>query len=99
LALREAVGELKRPRTSKNARDDSYHTFTEDELSEKENMVYQVLKTKPATDREIAKTLGWSINRVTGRRNKLVEKRMVVEGGTVWDDETKRTVIYWGVKK
>lgn len=100
LALREAVGELKRPRTSKKARDDSYHTFTEDELSEQESIVYKLLKVKgPLTDRQINKELGWNaINRVNGRRNKLVEKGMVIESGEQWDEETKRTVTLWKVK-
>lgn len=78
---------------------DSYHKFTEAELNGKELAVYVILKNRTnATDREIAKALGWSINRETGRRNKLVEKGMVEESGKVWDEETKRTVIVWKVK-
>jgi len=78
---------------------ESYHKFTEDELAAKEKIVYQLLKAKgPLTDRAMSKELNWTINRICGRRNKLVEKDMVQETGKVWDGETKRHVIIWRIK-
>lgn len=77
---------------------DSYHQFTEQDLTEMEFHVYDFLKKNgPSTDRALAEKMNWTINRICGRRNKLVEKGMVVDTGKVWDEETKRNVIVWGV--
>ena len=48
-----------------------------------------------ATNRMIAKVLGWDINRVTGRVTELVSKGMVVSNGTYYDNQTNRTVTLW----
>lgn len=48
-----------------------------------------------ATNRMIAKALGWDINRVTGRVTELVNKGMVTADGTYKDKETNRTVTLW----
>ena len=78
---------------------ESYHKFTEEELNMKELTVFVVLKARgPSTDRQLAKALDWSINRINGRRNKLVEKNMVEDAGKIWDAETERNVIVWRVK-
>ena len=43
----------------------------------------------------IAKSLGWDINRVTGRITELVSKGKVITNGTYKDKETNRTVTLW----
>ena len=67
-------------------------------LSAKRQSVYNVIAyLKPATNRNIAKHLGWDINRVTGRVTELVGLGMVSSVGTYEDKETNRTVTLWGV--
>ena len=64
----------------------------------KQKTVYGAIKTtKPATNRMIAKALGWDINRVTGRVTELVSKGMVKASGTHFDKQTNRTVTLWKV--
>ena len=43
----------------------------------------------------IAKSLGWDINRVTGRVTELVNLGMVTSNGTHKDKQTNRTVTVW----
>ena len=65
-------------------------------LSAKRKEVYNVIAhLKPATNRNIAKHLGWDINRVTGRVTELVGLGMVTSDGTHKDNETNRTVTLW----
>ena len=65
-------------------------------LSTKRKEVYNVINyLKPATNRNIAKHLGWDINRVTGRVTELVNLGMVTADGTYKDKETNRTVTLW----
>ena len=62
----------------------------------KQKTVHAAIKTKGmATNRMIAKALGWDINRVTGRVTELVNKGMVVSNGTYYDKDTNRTVTLW----
>ena len=64
----------------------------------KQQTVYGAIKTTvPATNRMIAKSLGWDINRVTGRVTELVNLGMVTSDGTHKDKETNRTVTVWKV--
>ena len=64
----------------------------------KQQTVYGAIKTTtPATNRNIAKTLGWDINRVTGRVTELVNLGMVISDGTHFDTQTNRTVTLWKV--
>ena len=48
-----------------------------------------------ATNRMIAKSLGWDINRVTGRVTELRDKGLVLHAGDYYDQETERTVNLW----
>lgn len=48
-----------------------------------------------ATNRMIAKKLGWDINRVTGRVRELRDKGLVNRIGDYYDKETERTVNLW----
>ena len=67
-------------------------------LSAKRQTVYNVIAyLTPATNRNIAKHLGWDINRVTGRVTELVNLGMVTSDGTHKDKETNRTVTLWKV--
>tara|TARA_R100000152_G_C6674976_1_gene110326 strand:+ start:107 stop:376 length:270 start_codon:yes stop_codon:yes gene_type:complete len=52
-----------------------------------------------ATNRELAKLLGWDINRVTGRITELVNLGMVNTNGTKKDLETNRTVTLWTISQ
>ena len=62
----------------------------------KQKTVYSVIKSKgKATNKMIARQLGWDINRVTGRVTELVNKDMVVSNGTYYDKDTNRTVTLW----
>jgi len=65
-------------------------------IGQKQKTVYDILKSKGmATNRMIAKALGWDINRVTGRITELVSKGKVITNGTYKDQETNRTVTLW----
>ena len=65
-------------------------------IGKKQRTVYGAIKTtNPATNRNIAKVLGWDINRVTGRVTELVSKGMVTTNGTYFDAQTNRTVTLW----
>ena len=62
----------------------------------KQREVHTAIKnTVPATNRMIAKSLGWDINRVTGRVTELVNLGMVTSNGTHKDKQTNRTVTVW----
>ena len=67
-------------------------------IGSKQQSVYGAIKTTiPSTNRMIAKTLGWDINRVTGRVTELVSLGLVITDGTFFDKETNRTVTLWKV--
>ena len=52
-----------------------------------------------ASNRMIAKKLGWEINRVTGRVSELVNLGRVTSLNTTADKDTNRTVTLWQVLK
>ena len=52
-----------------------------------------------ASNRMIAKKLGWEINRVTGRVTELVNLGKVTSMNTTVDKDTNRTVTLWQVLK
>ena len=65
-------------------------------IKSKRQTVYGAIKTTiPATNRMIAKALGWDINRVTGRVTELVNQGKVIANGTHYDNQTNRTVTLW----
>ena len=62
----------------------------------KQQTVYGAIKAKgKATNRMIAKALGWDINRVTGRVTELVSLGLVNTEETIYDKDTNRTVTLW----
>ena len=62
----------------------------------KQKTVYGAIKRLIIpTNRNIAKELGWEINRVTGRVTELVSKGMVKANGTHKDAQTNSTVTLW----
>tara|TARA_R110000744_G_scaffold94234_1_gene181981 strand:+ start:662 stop:913 length:252 start_codon:yes stop_codon:yes gene_type:complete len=74
---------------------DSYEDL-KDKLTQRQVQVLQELKSlKTGTNRMIAKSLGWDINRITGRVTELREKGLVVSAGGYFDKETNRTVNLW----
>ena len=65
-------------------------------LDGKRKTVYDIIKSKgKVTNRMIAKTLDWDINRVTGRVSELVDLGKVSSKGTTFDKDTNRTVTLW----
>ena len=54
----------------------------EGKISKNEQKVLAVIgNIQPCTDREIADVLGWQINRITGRRNALMNKKIITNQG------------------
>lgn len=77
---------------------DSYNELIADgTISTRQQQVMKCLKEElgMGTNRMIARTLGWDINRVTGRITELREKNLVVPAGDYYDKETNRTVNMW----
>mgnify|MGYP003119010227 CR=1 FL=1 len=77
---------------------DSYNELIADgTISTRQQQVMKCLKEElgMGTNRMIARTLGWDINRVTGRITELREKNLVVPAGDYYDEETNRTVNMW----
>ena len=66
-------------------------------LTKRQLQVLVCLKNElgQATNRMIAKSLGWDINRVTGRVTELRDKGLVLHAGDYYDQETERTVNLW----
>lgn len=79
-----------------DTRNESFHALSE--ISTKQQAVLDTVKSYgPITDRDIADRLGWTINRVTGRRNELVAMGAVSRAGKVLDASTNRNVSTWGI--
>lgn len=81
---------------SRTTRDARYHALTD--LGAKQRAVYAVVaKYGPLSDRQIGELMGWSVNRVTGRRYELVALGLVEQAGTALDPATDRRVALWQV--
>lgn len=64
-------------------------------LTERQQDVLDALfELGEASDQQIAERLGWTINRVTGRRGELVEAGLVMRGRIV-DGPLRRKVSTW----
>ena len=77
---------------------DSYNELIADgTISARQHQVLKCLKEElgQATNRMIAKSLGWDINRVTGRITELRNKNLVEYAGDYYDQDTERTVNLW----
>lgn len=69
-------------------------------ISTKRQQVFSAIRRLgKCTDRQIADTLGWSINSVTPRRLELVESNLVTMVGRNKDVKTNRTVKYYEITK
>lgn len=67
------------------------------DLNRREAELLDVLhEIQPACDREIANALHWEIGSVNGRRNSLVEKKVIIAAYT-GISTTGRRVIYWKI--
>ena len=66
-------------------------------LTKRQLQVLVCLKNElgQGTNRMIAKSLGWDINRGTGRVTELRDKGLVTHAGDYYDQETERTVNLW----
>lgn len=70
------------------------------QLNRRERQLLEALQAiQPASDRDLAYKLDWEPNQVTGRRNALVEKKLVFEHHRAISPITKKRVIYWFTKK
>ena len=73
---------------------EAYHSIKHPQT--KRQQVFNVIKEYgPMTDQEVADRLGWTINRVTGRRNELVDEGYVRMIGTK-QNKFNRRVYVWG---
>lgn len=78
-------------------RNKSYRELTG--VSQKQQSVLSAIEVlKVAFDKDIAKYLGWEINRVTGRRNELVDLDKIEEVGKFHDPSTNRMIMRYRVK-
>ncbi len=78
-------------------RNASYHAI--DKLSEKQQTVYNAIESlKLATDKEVSHALNWEINRVTGRRNELIDIGRIEPVGKIFDNHTGRWLMQYRVK-
>ena len=69
------------------------------ELGQKQMQVFSLLQEHRALcNQQIAKLLGWEINRVTPRVQELREQGLVEEKFKDKYTPTNRLVIYWGLK-
>ena len=84
------------PRTGRNTisefhKASSYRQVTG--LSAKQTAVFEEIKALGHTSRrDLATSLGWTINRVVPRVNELMTQGLLVEVGTQFDPETNRNV-------
>jgi len=79
----------------------SYHEEQENgNLGRMEQLVYEGLRLYgPCTDKELTELLGFKeANKVRPRRNKLVEKGIVVECGKRQCKVSAKLAILWGIK-
>jgi DNA-binding MarR family transcriptional regulator len=80
--------------TATDLRDAAFWSL--EDLGGKQTKVFEVIRRlAPCTDRQIARALGWEINRITGRRNELVAMGLVERSGTTTDPDTGKTVALW----
>lgn len=75
----------------------AFHSMGEQERSMCRRRVYETLRALgPMTNRQIARVLGWEINRVTGRTNELVnEFGMAAQCGYASDPQTGHPGKLW----
>lgn len=89
---------MKNNNSGKDTRNESYYAFrNEGKIQKCERQVLDVLLDGDLTDAQIASRLRWPISSVTGRRNALVEKGIVVDKGRVYNATTNRSVHIWGI--
>ena len=64
----------------------------------RENVLSALRLIQPASNMELARELGWSINRVTPRIKELRDRGIVFDSGRRECDVTGRMVHAWGVR-
>lgn len=86
-----------RPGVRSTSRKALAQEMSQDKLGPKQAELLRLLQSakRPACDAEIGKALGWSINRVTARRNDLVEMGKVEEAFRDIYPATGKRVIFW----
>ena len=69
---------------------------TKVKLGNKQRAVAHTLKILgEASNKDLAASLGWPINRITGRITELVDRGIVTSTSTKVDPDTNRTVTVW----
>lgn len=77
---------------------EAYHTLNN--VGQKQAMVFDAIKTLgKASDLDIANFLDMPINRITPRRNELVEMNLIKEAKRDIHAFTGKRVIFWEVKE
>lgn len=61
-------------------------------LTERQKEVLEVYNKGDFTDHEVAKTLGWEINRVSGRVGELLKRKAIVEKKSIFQNGSTRRV-------
>ncbi len=68
------------------------------DINAKQQQVFRMIeRLRYACNQDIARELGWEINRITPRVLELRDKKLVEEAYRDINPETKRKVIYWRV--
>jgi hypothetical protein len=84
--------------TGADRRDESYKIVCNN-LPISQKIVYDAFKELGfATDREVSVYFNIPVNKVTARRNELLELGLMVKAGEIFDEETKREVNTWKIK-
>jgi hypothetical protein len=65
----------------------------------RQKVFFTIKKLGACTDKMIADSLGWPINRVTPRRGELVTNGLIINAGKMLDEKSNRTVNFWKEKK
>lgn len=79
---------------------DAYMSLDPMDISRSQAACLALIKKYPfISNRDIAKLLGWDINRVTPRTKELMDGGEIQRGGKKVDVLTNRAVYFWEVRK
>lgn len=73
----------------------SLPAYKEPKDQSRQKVFSAIQKLQPCTNQQIAKYLGWEINKITGRTRELVEKGLVQCAFKQPDIESGRLVNFW----
>lgn len=73
----------------------SLPAYKEPKDQSRQKVFSAIQKLQPCTNQQIAKYLGWEINKITGRTRELVERKLVECAFKQKDYLTGRRVNFW----